>query len=248
MRNYREALQWYKDHQTARQIGFDPDGMCLKICRVARGIPSRYPSAKAAQDATPRANRVERVRDLQPGMVIYYDDPNDSNRFGHIVTMVGRRSGVDVDSLSSVLVETNSVKSNEVVVVQGDYFPRYWGDDFQFGATWLNGYELDYHKPVDTRVENFLEGGPRWDVKILDRAAQNRRDVSLIVRRIDATVNRLPNDRNNSLVRQFKDYYKKHRVIRMGLLNKAVSNGRVGSVKLVRDTLRQLIHKELPRK
>lgn len=101
----------------------------------------------------------------------------------------------------------------------------------------------------DTRVQNFLEGGPQWDVRILDRAVQNgRRDVASIVRGIDNAVNRLPNDRDNSLVRQFKEHYKRTRVLRMGLLNRAVSNGRRGTVKMVRDDLQNLIHKKLPRK
>jgi hypothetical protein len=144
MRSWRDVLEWYRSHQTGSQIGFDPDGMCLKICRVSAGLPSLYPSAKEAQDATPEKHRVRRVRDLRRGMKLFYDDPNDSNRFGHIVTMIGRVKGADLDSLHDVLCETNSVKANEVVVVRGDYFPRHWGDPFVFGATWLNGQEIDY--------------------------------------------------------------------------------------------------------
>lgn len=144
MRAWKAVLEWYRSHQTASQIGFDPDGMCLKICRTAHGLNSVFPSAKAAQDATPAAHRVHKVRDLRRGMVLYYDDPRDSNRFGHIVTMIGRVKGFNPDSLHDVLVETNSVKANEVVVVRGDYFPQHWGDPFVFGATWLNGSEIDY--------------------------------------------------------------------------------------------------------
>lgn len=144
MRPYKQVMEWYRNHQTASQIGFDPDGMCLKVCRTAAGKPPVYPSAVVAQNATPPQHRVHKVRDLRRGMVLYYDHPSDSNRFGHIVTMIGRVKGANPDSLHDVLVETNSVKANELVVVRGDYFVQHWGDPFVFGATWLNGSELDY--------------------------------------------------------------------------------------------------------
>jgi len=139
MRNTDGAISWYKGHETKSQLGFDPDGMCLRICRTARGIDPLYPTAVSAQEATPAKYRVTKVRDIRRGMVAYYDDPNDSNPYGHIVTVVGRVKGEDRDSLRSLLVRTNSVKSDQIVVVRGDYFPRYWGDRFQFAATWLNG-------------------------------------------------------------------------------------------------------------
>lgn len=165
MRNWKGALEWYRTHQRTSQIGFNPNGMCLKVCRTARDIPARYPTAKAAQDATPKAHRVTKVADLRKGMVLYYDDPRDSNRAGHIVTMVGRVKGYNPNALSDILVETNSVKSGELVVVRGDYFPKYWGDPFVFGATWLNGYVLDFNgsekkvkkKTRVSRARNLLE-------------------------------------------------------------------------------------------
>jgi hypothetical protein len=168
MRDTDATVAWYRSHETAAQLGYDPDGMCLKICREARGIGAVYPSAVSAQQATPVKYRVTNVADIERGMVVYYDDPRDSNPFGHIVTVVGRASGVARSSLSSLLVRTNSVKANEVVVVRGDYFPRFWGDEFQFAATWLNGQELiDFHrdeptptpepKPKATRVRNAIE-------------------------------------------------------------------------------------------
>lgn len=147
MRNTKDTLGWYAANETKSQIGFDPDGMCLKICRTARGIGAVYPSALSAQQATPEKYRVHKVEDLRKGMVLYYDDPRDSNPYGHIVTMVGRAKGGDKSSLSDIFVRTNSVRRDEIVVVRGDYFPRYWGDTFQFGATWLNGQEIpDFHK------------------------------------------------------------------------------------------------------
>lgn len=168
MRNTAETLRWYRNHETKAQLGFDPDGMCLKICRTARLIAPRYPSAISAQHATPTQYRVGRVRDIEPGMVAYFDDPRDSNPYGHIVTVVGRVKGASRHLLSSLLVRTNSVRSNEIVVVRGDYFGRHWGDEFQFAATWLNGVKLDVRRPGP------LAGGApnlRAAIKELEEAA-----------------------------------------------------------------------------
>jgi len=142
-RNTRETVQWYREHETTAQLGYNPDGWCLRICREARNIGAVYPSAVTAQNATPAAHRVHDVADIRRGMVVYYDDPNDSNAFGHIATVVGRDRDADPGSLSSLLVRSNSVKTGQIVVTRGDYFPRYWGDAYTFAATWLNGVVLD---------------------------------------------------------------------------------------------------------
>ena len=140
MRKTPEVIAWYKDNYSyPGSLSFNPNGMCLMICRTARGINSMYPSAKAAQDATPEQYRVRDISKIKRGMVMYFDDPRDSNPYGHIVTVVGRVKGEDRGSLSSLLVRTNSVVSNQIVVVRADYFGRYWGDTYQFAATWLNG-------------------------------------------------------------------------------------------------------------
>lgn len=144
-RNTADTIAWYNRAHTSPP--FDPDGMCLKICRSARNIGSRYPSAISAQHATPTNKRVQRVRDLRRGMVIYFDDVNDSNPYGHVVTMVGRVKDVPTHYLSSLVVETNSVVRNRIVRVRGNYFQRHWGDEYQFGATWLNGQDLKLPRP-----------------------------------------------------------------------------------------------------
>jgi hypothetical protein len=246
--DWKETLEWYDEHQTASQIGFDPDGMCLKICRTARGIGSFFLTAKQAQDATPKEHRVQKVADLRRGMVLFFDDPNDSNRAGHIVTMIGRVKGADRGDMHDVLVETNSVVSGQVVVVRGDYFKEHWGDSFQFGATWLNGVTLDVPLPKpkppsgEVRIEHFKATAPQWDVKILDRLAKaGRRDVALKIREITETVENLPKDVKDTRVHQFKDIYEEKRILDMPLLNGAVRDGRSGRVKDGRDRLRQLI-------
>lgn len=142
-RSTKATVEWYRTHRTASQIGFDPDGMCQKICRTARNIGPGFPSALTQQHGTPAEHRVHKVADIRQGMVMFFDDPRDSNPYGHIVTVVGRKKGVDPSNLASILTRTNSVKSNEVVVVAADYYPRFWGDQFQFAGTSINGVALD---------------------------------------------------------------------------------------------------------
>ena len=244
MRNWRGALEWYRKNNTAAQIGFNPDGMCLKVCRTARDIPARYLTAKEAQDATPKEHRVYRVRDLRKGMFLFFDDPNDSNKAGHIVTMIGRVKGFDWDNLDDVLVETNSVVRGRLVVVRATYFTRHWGDPFQFGATMLNGYEIDYPQPGNTRVKRFKRSGPRFDVRLLDDAIKkgHRSDLRRYVSQIEDAVSDLPDDPHPSRVVNFKKTFAKSRIIDMVELNDAVNKGdRDGIVKQVRNRLNGVI-------
>ena len=239
--SWQETLAWYKTHQTAKQIGFNPDNMCLKVCRTARGIPPRYLSAKEAQDATPKEFRVYDVEDLRKTMIGFFDDPRDSNRFGHVATMIGRVRDFDPKSLHDTLWETNAVKANELVIVRGSYFETQWGDQFKFGATWLNGYELDV-PGRSSRIERFNDGGPVYNLNILDRARKaGRPKAGEILRRIEDQIRRLPDNRNVNNVREFKDQWREDRKIDLRLLDEAVKNGRVGLVKTVRDEIRRLI-------
>lgn len=140
-RNTAATLEWYPKHNTTAELGFNPNGMCMKICRTARNLGPMYPSALASQLATPLSKRITKLNDIKRGMVMYFDDPNDNNPFGHIVTVAGRAAPV-VSSLNDLIVWTNSVSSGRVIRVRGDYFPKHWGDEFQFAATWLNGQDL----------------------------------------------------------------------------------------------------------
>jgi len=256
MRDWKGDLAWYKTHTTTAKIGFNPDGRCLQICRTSRDIGPRYSSAKQAQDATPERFRVHRIRDLRRGMKIFVDDPNDGNKFGHVVTMVGRVKGFDWDNADDVLVKTNSVVAGKIVVVRLTYFQKHWGDSFQFGAFWLNGEELDYPgwkrdgkgtdvapKPdTSPRVQNFRESGNSWNVNILDRAvAGGRKDIAPKVHAIEKAVKDLPDDVKDTRVKQFKDEFHNNRVLDMKLLNAAVEDGRSGRVKEQRDKLRAAI-------
>ncbi len=257
MRDWKGDLEWYRTHQTTAQIGFNPDGMCLAVCRTSRDIGPRYASAKSAQDNTPKEFRVYRIRDLRKGMKIFVDDPNDSNKFGHIVTMAGRVDGFQWDDPNDILVWTNSVVSGRLVLVRLTYFKEHWGDSFQFGAFWLNGVEFDYPgwkhdgkgKEVDPivadhapRIDNFRDSGPKWDVKILDRAVKaGRVDLKPKIHAIEQAVRGLPEDRKDTRVNQFEDRFDKDRVLDMKLLDDAVTDGRMSLVKTQRDALRAAI-------
>ena len=225
MHDWRETLEWYKTHNTAREIGFNPDNMCLKVCRTARLIGPGALTAKISQDATPKAHRVHRVRDLRKGMVLYFDDPNDSNKAGHVVTMIGRVPGFDWDDLDDVLVETNSVVSGRLVVVRASYFLKHWGDPFQFGATWLNGQVLDVNE-VRTRVVRFKKSGPKFDVGLLDAAIEkgHRSDLRKYVNRIEDAVADLPDDKRRTKLVEFTETFEKKRVLDMPLLREASEN------------------------
>jgi len=97
-----------------------------------------YPSAISAQHATPREHRVYDLDKVTRGMVAYFDDINDSNPYGHIVTVAGRNKN------GELLVWSNDVAgAGKVAKVRASFFPNYWGDRFMFGATWLNGVALD---------------------------------------------------------------------------------------------------------
>lgn len=130
---------------------------CLMLARMARDLPAVYPSAFAAQLATPEEFRVYGPDNVRRGMVAFYDDPHDSNPSGHITTVVGfDRDGDQIDWTNDML------RTGGVNKVKASLFPSKWGDGFQFAATWLNGQELTAHKPVpvlsaDKRLKHAIE-------------------------------------------------------------------------------------------
>jgi hypothetical protein len=187
-RTTAETIDWYRNNEVwPEEIGFDPDGMCQKICRTARGIGSGYASALAQQQGTPASLRVYDVEKITRGMVLFYDDPNDANPYGHIVTVVARKKGGDRGDLSNLLVRTNSVTANKIVVVDGAYFPRYWGDKFQFAGKTLNGVVLDLPdtKPEPDPLPTLPKGGvARLErmLDIYDEMIENHSDRARFVR------------------------------------------------------------------
>lgn len=145
-RSTKEAAEFIRQEHTSGSLEWQ--GLCLKLQRSARGLPPVYPSAIAAQLATPEDERVYKREDLRRGMVAYSDDPRDNNVFGHIYFIAGR------DKNGRILTWSNDVRrSGGVDIVPLDFYQQYWGDEFQFGATWLNGYDFsEFDKPpVETR-------------------------------------------------------------------------------------------------
>lgn len=100
--------------------------------------------------------------------------------------------------------------------------------------------------PPKTRIQLFHEGRPRYDLELLDRAAANkkRKDhvrLTHIRNAIVKEIDRLPVDKDASLVNRFLADFEDERLLRMGLLNAAVVRGRMGVVRQVRDNIRDLI-------
>lgn len=190
MRSTPQTLEWYRQNETTQELGFNPDGMCLKIVRTARGLPAMFPSALSSQLATPTEHRITKIEDIFQGMVGYYDDPNDENPFGHIVTYMGRFKGVDRSDPASLICRTNSVISGRIVVVRGDFFESRWGDKFQFASNWLNGQEL----PVQTAKKNPLgkAASLREAVKLINRSIKHHEKAGH-----DRLVKALKRDRAN---------------------------------------------------
>lgn len=141
MKTTEQAAEFLKyQHDTEST---DWRALCLKLQRMARGLPAVYPSALAAAEATPESERVYALQDLRRGMVAYSDDPNDGNPYGHIYFIIGR------DHMDRLLTWSNDVRvPGGVDVVPIQFYSRHWGDTFQFGATWLNGYDFsEFNKP-----------------------------------------------------------------------------------------------------
>lgn len=148
--------------------------MCLSLQRQARGLPAVYPSAISAMHATPQAERVTSLHNLRRGMIAYSDDPNDSNRFGHIYFIAGW-FGKSMDNPDNLMTWTNDARrSGGVDMVPITFYRKNWGDTFQFGATWLNGFDFSEFnvaapKPIEVHLgENYAHA-----IKDLEAAIQN---------------------------------------------------------------------------
>lgn len=119
--------------------------MCLKLQRTARGIPAIYPTAASAQVATPKDERVS-LTGLKQGMVFY---TKGSNPAGHIGLVDGWKTGPK--NADNLLVWSNDMAADGkgVALVPLSRILRNWNHDFQFGATWLNGWDFsEFNKPA----------------------------------------------------------------------------------------------------
>jgi hypothetical protein len=124
---------------------------CLQLQRIARDVPALASTAYTASVMTPANERVPQVAKLRRGMIAYTKGVDPS---GHVFYILGRRPGYDQDDPNGVLTESNDVTSTQghVGIVSLSFYTIQWGHKFQFGATWLNGYDFsDFNaapKPV----------------------------------------------------------------------------------------------------
>lgn len=133
--------------------------MCLSLQRQARGLPAIYPSALSAAVATPESERVYEVAALRRGMVAYSDDPNDSNPYGHIYFIAGW-DGPKTNPANCWTWTNDMARSGGVDLVRLSTYRANWGDNFQFGATWLNGYNFaEFDKPPTPDPQRATLGG-----------------------------------------------------------------------------------------
>lgn len=145
MRNVEDTIAFLRQQHTSGSTAWYQ--LCQSLARQARGLPAVYPSALASQEATPREHRYYDLDKVKRGMVMYFDDPNDSNPYGHIVT-----AATTLRDDGSILTWTNDARGRgRVDLVRHTFFPQYWGDKFQFAATWLNGYDLTFPEPKPTK-------------------------------------------------------------------------------------------------
>lgn len=140
--------------------------MCLMLQRQARGIPAVYPTAASAQAATPADERVG-LMGLKPGMVAF---TKGSNPAGHIV-LVDRWTS-SVKRPENVLVWSNDMAADGkgVALVPLGRILGKWNHEFQFGATWLNGYDFsEFDKPA-TPVRGTISKNYEHALEDIDRA------------------------------------------------------------------------------
>lgn len=189
MRNTKDTMSYLRHQASSGTTAWE--GKCLVLTRSARGIPPVYPSALAAQEATPFLHRVHNLPAVRRGMVAYWDDPNDSNPFGHITTVAGRNKA------GELLHWTNDASGpGRVSLVRHSFFKQYWGDDFQFASDWLNGFELDLPEAKPKVKPKPLEhGAPQIQAAITRletaMATHRRRNHPRLVKALERDVRHL---------------------------------------------------------
>jgi hypothetical protein len=134
------TIAWLRaDRDAHRTIWYQK---CLQRARLARNFPAVFPSALAAQHGTPMSDRVYDRAKFRQGMVVFLDNPHDSNPFGHIVTDLGRTK------TGTILTDTNdALIRGGGSVVNLDWFRQHWNVPVVFAARSLNGFDLDLGAP-----------------------------------------------------------------------------------------------------
>ena len=163
--NTREAIAFLR-HQ--REIGASWSQLCLALTRSAREIPPMYPSALAAQLATPKEDRVYGQKNWRRGMVAYFDNAHDGNPYGHIATLALRNR-------SGTWLAWSNIVGGAVRLVPITLFTRSWGDPAQFAAVSLNGYDLrGFEEQARAKPKRSVGEGLQHAVKTLRIEAEIR--------------------------------------------------------------------------
>lgn len=143
-RNTTQTIAW---EQNERRLGHHYHEQCLIFQRMGRGIPALFPTAYSASLGTPAAERKYKVELLKRGMKGF---SKGSSPAGHIFEILGRRKGFDLDDPDGVVTLSTDVVAGNVGaigIVPLSFYHDHWGHNFQFGATWLNGYDFaDFNK------------------------------------------------------------------------------------------------------
>lgn len=157
-------------------------------------------------------------------------------------------------SLGNGKIRTTDGDGEGVVATRDLGWPeREWGLTYLGWSETITGQDIPLPPPppppAPSRLTNFHAGRPRYDLRILDRAIENGRgDIRPIRRKIDVAVRKLPREGGRTRVGKFLRAYDGDRVLRMGLLHQAVTDGnRKGVVKDVYNELRSLID-DLPKR
>lgn len=143
-RNTAETLAYLKADRESGSRAWK--GLCQARVRKARDLPAVFPSAFAAMVGTPMSDRVYDLDKVTRGMQGFADDPNDSNKFGHTFTFIGR------DKSGTPMVDTNdALIPGGGSVVAYNWFAAHWGDPYKFAATSCNGFDLLLPEPKPPR-------------------------------------------------------------------------------------------------
>lgn len=152
-------------------------------------------------------------------------------------------------SLGNGKIRTTDGNGEGVVATQDLNWPeRAWGLHYLGWSETITGVAIPLPPPPlppqPTRLSNFHASRPLYDLKILDRAVANgRNDIKDELRRINVAVRKLPNEGGSTRVGRFLRAYNSDRLLRMGLLYRAVQGGRHGTVEHVYDELRVQLSK-----
>jgi hypothetical protein len=163
----KEATAWLN---LQRSTGANWYRMCLALQRTAREIPPLAASAYAASLLTPSKEKVHKVANLRRGMIGF---SKGSDPAGHVFEILGRRPGFDESDPNGVLTLSNDVvsgKTGHVGIVTLSFYTVHWGHKFQFGATWLNGYDFADFNAKPKPVHPTLGVNYEHSIKLLKKA------------------------------------------------------------------------------